>query len=188
MNYIGKKYVAFGDSITAGGYPNLLAKKLGAKLINKGVSGSIIGQNLSDMKKIDYSDVALVTLMTGTNGTGPLGDVDTDIKSDFEENANTFAGNLARFVEYVRCQNPYVKVFLLTPPNTNGGNKDLRKTVEVYKKVGEKISVKVIDVYSNSGVHSAYKSNTDGIYSADGTHLTLLANEMVADYIFSEIW
>lgn len=188
MNYIGKKYVAFGDSITAGSYPGLLAKKIGAKLVNKGVSGSTISRNLSDMKSIDYSDVALVTLMTGTNGTGTLGDVDTDIKKDFEENADTFCGNLAKFVEYIRCQNPYIRIFLLTPPNTSGMAGDLRKAVETYKKVGEKISVKVIDVYSNSGVHSSYKSNADGIYSADGTHLTILANEMVADYIYKEIY
>lgn len=188
MNYIGKDYVAFGDSITNGDYPKLLAKKLGANLISRGVAGSIIDRNLSDMTQIDYSNVALVTLMTGTNGTGNLGDVDTDIQFDYEDNANTFAGKLAKFVEYIRCQNPYVRIFLLTPPNTAGGGRDLRNAVEIYKKVGEKLSCPVIDVYSNSGVCSLCKSDEDKIYTSDGTHLSNYGNILVSDYIYSQIW
>ena len=111
--YQGKQLIAFGDSITAGAgaandlsYIQIVARELGMTLINKGVSGCTINENLSDMLKVDFTNAAIVTIMTGTNGTGNIGTIN-DIADDYNNNASTFIGNLGKFVEYVRCQNPY---------------------------------------------------------------------------------
>ena len=57
---MSKTILTLGDSITAGAnsitsrYTNTLAKKLGYKLINKGVSASTIGTNYNDIKTVDF--------------------------------------------------------------------------------------------------------------------------------------
>lgn len=195
--YKGGIYVAFGDSITNNtgaakfnSYTQLVAKELGCTLVNKGVNGSVIAQNITDATNYDFSNVSLVTLMTGTNGTGAIGTAD-DIQLDYNNNGDTFIGKIGKFVEIVRCSNPYVPIFLLTPPRTGGaiGNEiPYQNCCEGFVTAGKKLCVPVIDV--GRKCHCVYnmKSNDYKAYSKDLTHPNEWVHERMAECILNEIF
>ena len=196
--YKGGIYVAFGDSITANAgaarfnsYAQLVAKGLGCTLVNKGVSGSVITQNINDATNYDFSNVSLVTLMTGTNGIHAAGTAD-DIKLDYNDNGETFIGWIGKFVEIVRCSNPYVPIFLLTPPKSGGilGSNETtyQSCCEGFITAGKKLCVPVIDV--GRKCHCVYnmKSNDYKAYSKDLTHPNEWTHERMAECILNEIF
>lgn len=195
--YKGGIYVAFGDSITAGtgaarfnSYTQIVAKELGCTLVNKGVSGSTIVNNINDATKYDFTNVSLVTLMTGTNGIGTVGTAD-DIQSDYNNNGETFIGRIGKFVEIVRCSNPYVPIFLLTPPKSGGilgGATQYENCCEGFITAGKKLCVPVIDV--GRKCHCVYnmKSNSYKAYSKDNTHPGQWVHERMAECILNEIF
>jgi acyl-CoA thioesterase-1 len=70
----GTTWVAFGDSLTAGygaqegaDYPTVLGKKLGVKIINKGVPGETSGDGLNRLPEILALDPRVVLLCFGGN-------------------------------------------------------------------------------------------------------------------------
>ena len=195
--YKGGIYVAFGDSITNNtgaarfnSYTQLVAKELGCTLVNKGVSGSTIAKNIEDATNYDFSNVSLVTLMTGTNGTGEIGTAD-DIQLDYNNNGNTFIGQIGKFVEIVRCSNPYVPIFLLTPPRTNGGIRSedqFQNCCEAFITAGKKLCVPVIDVGRKCHCTYNMKSNDYKAYTKDLLHPNEWTHERIAECILNEIF
>ena len=195
--YKGGIYVAFGDSITSNAgaarfnsYTQIVAKELGCTLVNKGVSGSIITRNIEDATNYDFSNVSLVTLMTGTNGTRTIGNTD-DIQLDYNNNSETFIGWIGKFVEIVRCSNPYVPIFLLTPPKSGGAlNNEVayQNCCEAIITAGKKLCVPVIDV--GRKCHCVYnmKSNDYKAYTKDLTHPNEWTHERIAECILNEIF
>ena len=196
--YKGGIYVAFGDSITNNtgaarfnSYTQLVAKELGCTLVNKGVNGCRIEKNIEDATNYDFSNVSLVTLMTGTNGAYTIGTAD-DIQLDYNNNGDTFIGKIGKFVEIVRCSNPYVPIFLLTPPKSGGilcGKEvDYQNCCEAFITAGKKLCVPVIDV--GRKCHCVYnmKSNDYKAYTKDLTHPNEWTHERMAECILNEIF
>lgn len=191
---MSKTILTLGDSITAGagaicnGYSDLLAKKLNYQHINKGVSGSTISTNYSELQTVDLSQVDIVTLMTGTNnvGSGGLGTID-DVKDNFEENPLTFYGMLGFIADYSRYINPLINVYFITPPQSGTPSiSTLENIVNAFKKVGEKCSVPVIDVYGESNM-LYHNSDTRTAYFTDIAHPSQLGHEKIADFVYNKI-
>ena len=196
--YKGGIYVAFGDSITAragaanfNSYVQIVARELGCTLDERGIRGSIIDGNITDAIKYDFSNASLVTLMTGTNGTGgPIGTAD-DIQLDYNNNSNTFIGKIGKFVEIVRCSNPYVPIFLLTPPRTNGSirsEEQFQNCCEGFITAGKKLCVPVIDVGRKCHCTYNMKSNDYKAYTKDLLHPNEWTHERIAECILNEIF
>ena len=196
--YKGGIYVAFGDSITSNAgaarfnsYSQIVAKELGCTLVNKGVNGSIITRNIEDATNYDFSNVSLVTLMTGTNGTRTIGTAD-GIQLDYNNNRDTFIGWIGKFVEIVRCSNPFVPIFLLTPPKSGGSLSTnevaYQNCCEAIITAGKKLCVPVIDV--GRKCHCVYnmKSNDYKAYTKDLTHPNEWTHERMAECILNEIF
>ena len=160
-------------------------------MVIKGVPGSIIDRNINDAINYDFSNVSLVTLMTGTNGTRTIGTAD-DIQLDYNNNGNTFIGQIGKFVEIVRCSNPYVPIFLLTPPKSGGSlstdEAAYQNCCEAFITAGKKLCVPVIDV--GRKCHCVYdmKSNDYKAYSKDLTHPNEWTHERMAECILNEIF
>ena len=190
---MSKTLLALGDSVTAGansiigGYSETLAKKLGYKLINKGVSGSTIVANYNDIKTVDLTNVDIVTIMTGTNTHGKvLGTID-DVKDDFNDNPATFYGYLGFIADYARYSNPLLKVYFITPPQSSYPTGNMMKGIlTAFKEVGEKCSVPVIDIYSESGL-LYHNEKVRKFYYSDHIHPTQLGHDIIADFIFNKI-
>ena len=193
--YKGGIYVAFGDSITNNtgsarynSYTQIVAQKLGCTLINKGTNGSVITKQIEDATSYDFTNVSLVTLMSGTNGTGTIGTTD-DIKTDYTNNVSSFIGNIGKFVEIVRCSNPYIPIFLLTPPNSGGTlATNHSKACDAFIEAGKKLCVPVIDVGRKCNCVYNMKSNEYKAYSKDLTHPNQWVHERMAEVILNEIF
>lgn len=170
----GKRIYTFGDSITAGGYPNTIADILGAFVTNKGSSGGTYSRDFDIITKTDLTYADAITLMTGHNsGPGTLtlensGLLDVTDTSNYDSYPSNYYGGIGKVIEYVRKTYPNIKIYLLTLHYTKRGttSKDCRRALY---EIGEYYSVPVIDVYTNCGIN---KTNLD-VYSSDGTHLDL---------------
>lgn len=174
----GKRIYTFGDSITAGGYPNTIADILGAFVTNKGSSGGTYTRDFDIITQTDLSFTDAVTLMTGHNG-GPgnltletSGLLDVTDTSNYEVYPQNYYGGVGRIIEYVRHTYPNIKIYLLTLHYTTRGTTsiDCRRALH---EIGEYYSVPVVDVYENCGIN---KTNLN-MYSSDGTHLDLAENK-----------
>ena len=190
---MSKTILTLGDSITAGagkiicGYAETLAKKLGYNLVNKGVSGSVIITNYNDIKTVDLTNVDIVTIMTGTNGIGKgLGTIE-DVKDDFNSNPTTFYGCLGFIADYARYNNPLLKVYFITPPQSSYPTGTMLEGVlRAFKEVGKKCSVPVIDINGESGL-LYHNEKVRNFYYRDHVHPTQLGHDIIADFIFNKI-
>ena len=190
---MSKTILTLGDSITAGansfiqGYAVTLAGKLGYKLINKGVSGSVITTNYNDIKTVDLTNVDIVTIMTGTNGIGNgLGTIE-DVKDDFNGNPTTFYGCLGFIADYARYNNPLLKVYFITPPQSSYPTGNMMEGIlTAFKEAGKKCSVPVIDIHGESGL-LYHNEKVRKFYYSDHIHPTQLGHDIIADFIFNKI-
>ena len=195
--YENGTYVSFGDSITNNtgaarynSYTQIVASGLNCTLVNKGSNGCRIQQNITDAEAFDFSNVSLVTLMTGTNGMGTVGSID-DIKLDYTTNPDTFYGNLGRFVELIRCKNPYIPIFFLTPPKGGllcGDEASYQQCCSAMIDAGHKLCVPVIDVGRECHCVHNMKSNDYKAYTKDNTHPGEWVHERMAECILSKIF
>ena len=190
---MSKTILTLGDSITAGAnsitskYAETLAKKLGYKLINKGVSASTIKTNYDSIKEVDLSNVDIVTIMTGTNTYGKvLGTID-DVKDDFNDNPASFYGYLGFIADYARYMNPLLKVYFITPPQSGYPTGTVMQSIlTAFEEVGKKCSVPVIDVYGESGL-LYHNEKVRKFYYRDSAHPTQLGHDIIGDFISSKI-
>lgn len=171
----GKTIYCFGDSITAGGYPNIIGDILGAYVTNKGSSGGTYDRDYTIITETDLTGVDAITIMTGHNGGA--GDITLDTSglkditdtTDYTSFPANYYGGIGKIIEYIRHTYPNIKIYLLglhyTKRNTT--SKDCQRALE---ELGDYYSVPFIDVYSNCGICA---TNID-TYSSDGTHFDLL--------------
>ena len=160
---------------------------------------------------IDYNTYAAVTIMIGTNGgvSGNLNNDTPDISiydinsfpyqyeaegktissvtlndaNDFFKLCfpNTFYGNIALCIEYIRWKNPNCQIFLITIPPNNRGN-DISVRTGIFN-ICDKLGVPVIDAQCRAGL-ARYNLS---FISIDGTHLNVKGNELLASFIANEL-
>lgn len=198
---------------TEGGYVGYIANGLGCNLENFGNSGAkanrlqriMTGQPSRDIATeslvfpvIDYSDVVGITIMIGTNDAGsqieqPIGSI-ADIPVGRIENAadtnvylqsfpNTFFGNLAMCIEYVKWKNPLTEIHLITSP-LNVGNSNLMRQMRLYQiEIANYYSINVIDAQIMSGM--SVKDMPKFTY--DGLHFNALGNQIFGNYVARQL-
>ena len=131
----GKKWVSYGDSITAGNtWQPLVVEKLGLNHINKGVGGSSVadGQingvvSMCNAERISElpSDADIITVMGGTNdynltneGKGtPLGDFPT---SSAGYDTYTFYGAYLTMLQRIQQRCPNALILIMSCINSRG--------------------------------------------------------------------
>lgn len=176
QKYLGYKYYSFGDSITAYnlldyipgtkiegslclGYQHYIVIKTGMALTNRGISGADSNAILTAVLNNNFSDVYMVTIMTGVNDFGRSVDI------------ATYKSNLGRMAQKILGDNPSCRIFFLS--NTYGefyddhGNID-NSYVNAMKEVAEAYGIPFIDNYHNNG----FCPQTVNRYMADGANVT----------------
>ena len=138
----GAKWFALGDSITEGyvsavdssassGYKqylntneaerwvNIVAQKNGYELTNYGVGGTGYAHSSNNVRKqvatIDFSKCDFVTLAYGVNdwkGKATLGSMEDDV-----DTVDAFVPNMRYAIKKILADNPYCKIFVITPLN-----------------------------------------------------------------------
>lgn len=191
------KYVAagalwLGDSIGVTGtvsYPQAVANKLGMRLNNKCSSGGnttrmrAILQGLDTYTAPDLTDIDYAFIMIGHNGgvvNSTLADIPTDDTS-YTEFPDTYYGNVGSCIEYLRDQKPGIKIFFITPIQSNnpGYISASAEAKAAMIELGDYYSIPVIDAHGECGICT--KNVTE--YTSDGTHLDDRGVPVLAEYI-----
>ena len=184
--WYGKNVVCLGDSITSGGYPNYIKEVLGCQLTNKGSSGGTYDRDFNDIiPTIDWIYVDAVTYMTGQNSGGggtitlaESGLMDVTDWSDYASYPNNYFGGVAKVINYIRNQNPNIKVYLIGQANsgvlplTNNTPYHIRNHM---MELSMFLSVPFIDTFCHAGID--FRNWSD--YSSDGVHINEEGKKLV---------
>lgn len=178
------RIVCFGDSITKRGYPAVMAKELGVKVINAGIAGHTSSQGLHRIKKdVLAHDPEIVVVFFGTN------DIRVDSKKfvplkKYRENLKAIAK---------ACQKIGAQVVLCTPPPINGEvyferhkkpdfdahgglTKLLKSYQDTVREVGEELKIPVVDLAIELPKQPKWMHK-------DGVHPSTEGNAIIADQI-----
>lgn len=207
----GAKWFALGDSITQGyvsavdasasnGYKqylntnvaerwvNIVADKNGYELTNYGVGGTGYAHHTSStvnaraqVANIDFSKCDLVTLAYGVNdwkGKATLGSMDDDV-----ETVDAFVPNMRYVIKKILADNPYCKIFVITPLNCRSlGTYDTNFGIN-YAKSENASGPGLEDIFQLEKSVCEYH----GIELIDMTHCSIINREniktMLPDYV-----
>ena len=170
------------------GYIQTLAKTLVFNSYdNQGASGkSITTENWVQISAYNFSSKDLVTIAHGTNdfklnrNIGTIGSI-----TDTTFNTDTFYGAYRTVLNAIKTSNTNCEVFLLTPiqrdnsgytiESTNTVGNKLVDYVNAIKLLGEMYSLKVIDLYGESGVnfYNVFDFTIDGLHPNNAGHLKM---------------
>lgn len=201
-NFKNSTGVAFGTSLTfraktTGGYLNKLEVLSGITFDNQGIAGSTILQNgdkgniLNAVKNYSsYSDKKVCLIEGFVNDWYHNTSVEL-LGTYTDETENTVCGCVRSALNYIKSQNPYIKIFLILDHygqnngvncSSNAQNTSGLRQYEYYEeiaKVAESMGVIVIKGYIVSGI-----SERTPQYLSDDIHLT----ELGANQSGQSIW
>lgn len=193
--WVGKKWLAIGDSLTDPGvanegYPYLVSKALGLTLTNVGASGKVMNYFVGLIP--DYADdFDLVTVLLGTNNQGyncAIGSLNDGV--DYTTNESFYA-QTQKIAEVLMEKYPSAVIAFLTPIRRTGvgdqNNNDegyminaLGLTTEPYveavKEVADYYGLPCLDLYHNGinpkseWMRQLYFVNSDGTHPNNEGH------------------
>lgn len=160
----GKKYVSVGDSITwydrnsftanttstySGfeciGYQSYICLKLGCEHENCGYSGKTSAYMREQVLAKDFTDVDIVSIMTGMNDWGTSMDVET------------YKQNLRDMIDHILTNNPVCKVVMLSPTygwyTSSSLGHSPRTYTEAMKEVALEYGLPFFDNMANNGIN-----------------------------------
>lgn len=208
MDLRGKKILFLGDSITQGAgataeknvYLEVCAKKLGAKAVNFGVSGTRIAPQITPSeeafcdeyfllraKKMD-KDADLVVVFGGTNdfghGDAPFGRIG-------DKDPATFCGAYDALIEYLMATYGKEKLIIVYPLRrrnetaTNGdgskaeGSKPLAEYHDAEKAIAEKCGLKSVDFWNDGDLNPDTPDGNENF--ADGLHPNDIGHRLLGE-------
>ena len=198
--WVGKKWLAIGDSLTdpqyaSEGYPYLVSKALGLTLTNVGASGKVMNYFV-DLIPGYADDFDLVTVLLGTNNQGyncAIGSLNDGV--DYTTN-NSFYAQAQKVAEVLMGKYPTAVIAFLTPIRRTGvdgqNNNDdgyminaLGLTTEPYaeavKEVADYYGLPCLDLYHNGinpkseWMRQLYFVNSDGTHPNNKGHAKYIA-------------
>ena len=160
--------------------------------VNDGIIAQQLGTMADRVTSKKLAEVDLVTVFGGTNdyrNGKELGTINDD------GNIDTFYGNIQKVINKIRIANPRVELVFMTPikrgkfgdqpiyPSPNSKGIKLEQYVQAIKDVCSKNSIKVIDLFTLSGID---KSNLS-IYTQDNLHPNEAGSKMIDLVIQKEL-
>ena len=206
--WVGKKFVAFGTSITwncanyNGGYLDVIANRNGfTEYLNAGTSGRAMANNTKNGEGIndqihdtDIADYDLVVIECCTNDfklNVPLGSVGQIGDTDFD--TDSFCGALRDGIEYILTADPTKHIMLIADPQRNNDGYDVNHTntaghklvdyVNAMKSIAELYGLPVCDWYRHSGINAL----TLSLYTSDGLHPNAEGYKVLGNVAAAEI-
>ena len=208
------KIYTLGTSITAGSggydtYPSLLARELGAEVVNLGTSGGTLGKalhggtplailNAADKVGADANVIIVECIMNDFRVCTPVGKM-------FDTTSDTFYGALHLLMEKLKSKAPNAKIFFTNshenadtdynPTHLEGtvyNSNCLGHWVRDYIEAVEEIAAygnraKVIDTFHLSGIRADAESKYLSIHTYDKLHLTNEGAKVYASVISDAI-
>lgn len=162
---------------------------LQAVVIQIGTNGGVSGDIDKDIPTIGVYDIESYPYSYSASGktieTATLNEPRDFFSLCF---ANTFYGNVAASIEYVRYINPDCKIYLVTIPPSERANYPIVR--EALIALGAKMGVEVIDAQANAGIgvwNITYWSSDQKGTGGQRVHLNAKGAEMWGSYIAHEI-
>lgn len=190
----GKKWTAFGDSLTeANGtasnkYHAIISEKTGISVVNMGLSGSgyarPAGSTFYERAGDIPSDTDVVTIFGSFNDSAASG---VTVGTPSDTGTNTICGCINRTLENIYSIKPDMVVGLITPTpwsqfNPYDGNSQWAQNyVEAIIAVARRWSVPVLDLYHESGLRPWNDTaKAAEFYNSDGQHPNNRGHEIIA--------
>lgn len=172
--FAGKKWAVLGDSISVSRaekfYHTHIAEELGFTVQNLAVSGSGYAGVRDDQLPLVDEDVALITVMSGTNdmtsGGSPGSATDT-------ADSGTFSGTVYDTILAIQTRFPTVPVGIITPVNRVDSEQYKNWVIGIagaIKAVCDQHSVPCLDLNVCSGVLGFTGENIAYYYQDNGCH------------------
>lgn len=205
----GLNIYCIGDSLTKGvdhgthviekGYPYWLEQLLDSQVVNCGYPGATSQSWWNTYKSLyaePTSDTDVVLIMFGSNGGLDSNTLITDVEpySDYNDYADSGVGNMCKIIEWVMEKTSnHAQIILITPPVNWTQGAEYRYTrvlnsVPVIKKIAQRYSLPVIDVFNESGMNrlngSTFRPN-DGLHFNEKGYQklgTFIANKLKSYY------
>lgn len=221
-----KKVQSYGDSITfgtGGSYIAECSEIWGTTIENYGSSGGrasrvvdivtagdgLPKRDTATASKVwpvkDFTDLACVTLMIGTNDSDAnitiMGNIDQLPVGKVQDYAdpneywnlfpNNYVCNIALFIEYIHWKAPEAEIHICTPPyrNQTGVNDEARitKLIPLLESVARLYGVHLFYGTYECGIGHKHMSAEYGVYSNDGVHFTQLGNKVFGKYFAQKV-
>lgn len=223
QRFAGKKVFYFGDSITQGGnggvasYVNHITEILKCVGTNYGSSGARTDRLVGMMTNLpprdgttthdfdpDYTDVAAVTIMIGSNDAGTTGagvngslaDIPTQRIQDLPFTTaggvvvttpdeywalfpNTYYGNLSLCIEYVKWKNPRTEIYLISATQRGTTTTPMDAVIAAKTAIARFYSI----LYFNATHECGIDLKGLATYSHDMLHPNFLGAERLGKYI-----
>jgi len=178
-------------------YPAILAKKLGATVLNFGLSGGCWAENTTQqdassaiVNRVNSQDVGasadviLISSMNDFKLATPLGSPDTSNKT-----ASTFYGAMRLTYDRLATKYPAKKIWLVLPQKrfdeaTNYGGGDYLSYRKAQIEVAREYGIPTIDLYNN---FPNTKPTFYATYMLNDTHFSALGNDYVAEIIMRSL-
>lgn len=164
--------------------------KYQAVVIQIGTNGGVSGNIDNDIPDIGIYDIGSYPYEYSSSGkTISSATVNEPIEFFTKCFANTYYGNVALCIEYVRYINPNCRIFLTTIPHNTGGYGNFDTVRNAVLNIAKKMGVQVIDAGAYAGLgrwNMTYWCN-DAASATARTHLNAKGNEMWASYIAHEL-
>ena len=219
--FTGKKVKFFGDSITEGGggfpsYTNKITQILQCEGTNHASSGSWASRMVGIMTNLnprdgtqkkmtaDYTDVAAITIMIGSNDAGTTGagingslaNIPSQRIQDLPFTTaggvlvstpdeywalfpNTYYGNLSLCIEYVKWKNPLTVIYLISATHREPSIVPMDAVVTAMTAIARFYSVQYFNATHECGVD--FKNIRT--YSYDGLHPNEQGVERIGKYV-----
>lgn len=147
---------------------------------------------------INYLDIEAVVIMIGSNDAPIVSNGDTSVlpktnaynsgipvPAYLNKFPDTYLGNLALAIEYIKYKSPTVEITIVSPPYINQAGVDENAINSLYPAIASLAkfySVNFADATHNSGL--SYKLMATGAgYSTDGKLLTSVGNQLLSKFV-----
>lgn len=186
--FVGKKIVAFGDSITAfTGWAKMLGGELGTRVVNAGVGGNTTNDAISRIKS-DVLDLEpdIVIMMFGMNDQAIVINTEKPLVS-----LNAYERNYRRMIKKMLAQD--IDIILMTGHEVctdnnyyvagqyglDYGTGNIDNYYNVIRRLAEEYHLNLIDLTARSETETRAKMCASG----DGIHLSTYGHEMYSKWI-----
>ncbi|MEG0132507.1 MAG: SGNH/GDSL hydrolase family protein [Clostridium sp.] len=189
-----KKILSLGDGVSKSGIYQGKVKELTdmASVTNLANNGLLLKEMVNNISVETLKDIDLVMIMGGTNDFTNNKIIGT--KAD-DDKKDSFYGNIQSVINKLKSLKPEIEIVFLTPlkhgkvpnqpsyPEANNVGSKLDDYAKAIEEVCEKNSVKVIDLFNESGIESSNIAQ----YTTNNIMLNESGNLKVAESISDKL-